>query len=981
MNNHLFIGLGGQGARTLSELLKVMEQRHEDRDELKNGPVNWDFLSIDSSSDVWDAKKDWKYFGKDLRLTEAQRFPLKPVSVAGKISELSLRPDIAPWIGDREAIEKYLEGEGGREGGKRGANQRRRFGRLLLANAAASLETDLQSRVRTLTEGRDNSCTFHVFASVAGGTGSGGIVDLVAMIRNEFQNPEKFPVYVHVYATSKDEKGAGVGYFFQNQYATLRDLNALMCSRLKPNLLGNNKQGREFAETTPINAVSLATNFNSDDQRLSLDDQIRITAECCFERIYAFATGALGADAQKSLTLEDIVSTWPGEPIPSMERSYRFSSLGMRRWEVPNEKIEELIALDLICASLRQMLANNWQQNAGFSAEGPDVGDGQREANLGSLGALVDARLISEAYAGELKRDLATRFEQILKGTEISEGALPQLEQAVNRFYAQDFQSGGVESYFGGFAVRRNASAEDLKGEMDLHLTAAWLDRAAPLGLSHAIEIVDFCDSQLRAKLDAYTKQANDATAAATNLEGRKREWQKMTGLSRRFRAMPLMRAHLSDLLVDYSRDIDTRAIDEDRAFLSVALDKLSELRSSLVTARSTLEVLLERFELERSTIDSDLRKMRKDKGANNYEFDDAALDNFRKVLDRHEDHQRMTSDALRALVCTAHPGTSLTRFRGREEAEREELDDRLRDAGLQSASNIHSELCRTADVTPVLGESLMDRLEKRFAGDEGTLQEAAKTFVRRAASCALKADGEHQPATILGANVGVQDMPKRLFLLGVPRHPYAATITAALKNAVSAGSNYVYDLYEHDEQSQLRLMIADYWMAARFAAVTRELNKHYEDALEGVTEQNVPYFCNIDPDGEQGRRPSLLLPSGDECRERLAAGIWLGERLSPPAFEQGDAGFCLVRVEDGRTEVDPVGTDRDALLNKADLPMIYKVDAEISNRLASLSDDERTALRDKVAAEEQRVIDAGGRTGSAFQEWQKTRDQIDRLI
>jgi hypothetical protein len=62
MQNHFFIDLGGQGGRTLAELRKVMAQRDKDTRKLAAANIRWQFLAIDSSTDVRNELKTGKTF-------------------------------------------------------------------------------------------------------------------------------------------------------------------------------------------------------------------------------------------------------------------------------------------------------------------------------------------------------------------------------------------------------------------------------------------------------------------------------------------------------------------------------------------------------------------------------------------------------------------------------------------------------------------------------------------------------------------------------------------------------------------------------------------------------------------------------------------------------------------------------------------------------------------------------------------------------
>src|SRR5262245_24867200 len=245
MKNHLFIGLGGLGGRSIAELRKVMEARHRDVARLKESGADWSFLSIDSSSDIWNDRKLWTYFGKDVQLAPEQRIKLRKDGLTNSLAQVALRAEISPWLGGIERVNQFIGAEGGDD--IPGANQRRRFGRVLFAMAANDVSNEIFfNKVEPLIQdGRPTSCWFHIFATLAGGTGSGGIVDLVTMIRQKYPSSgtdNGFPIFLYLYVTDSDGRAADVGYFYQNQYCALRDLNALMCGRLKTVVISSRGQ-------------------------------------------------------------------------------------------------------------------------------------------------------------------------------------------------------------------------------------------------------------------------------------------------------------------------------------------------------------------------------------------------------------------------------------------------------------------------------------------------------------------------------------------------------------------------------------------------------------------------------------------------------------------------------------------------------------------------------------------------------------------
>lgn len=126
--------------------------------------------------------------------------------------------------------------------------QRRRFGRMLIANNMCGLPQNtfvgqVHSRVRALKEREDsNDVTFHICAGLGGGTGSGSIVDAVTQVRNEFQrtgdNRTSFKIQLYLYVPEtiiQIPGGEDSNRFYQpNGYAALLELNAMSVGRYFP---------------------------------------------------------------------------------------------------------------------------------------------------------------------------------------------------------------------------------------------------------------------------------------------------------------------------------------------------------------------------------------------------------------------------------------------------------------------------------------------------------------------------------------------------------------------------------------------------------------------------------------------------------------------------------------------------------------------------------------------------------------------------
>jgi hypothetical protein len=983
MKNHLFIGLGGQGGRSIAELRKVIEQRHKDAAQLKDRKLKWEYLSIDSSSDVWNASKSWKYFGKDVSLADRQKLSLDRLSQAGG---LSIRPDISPWIGETSVVDGYLTKNHRIEG----ANQRRRFGRLLFANNADEIRRACEKQVSLLTESSDNQCWLHVFASLAGGTGSGGIVDLITSLRTQFPNGDTengFPIFVYLFVTHNEGAASDVGYFYQNQYAALRDLNALICGRLRPNLLGSEHGGAVFEQGDPITNLSLFSSLNSRNVNLSLDNQIRIAAESCFERIHSFATGGLSPHCQKAITGQDIVASFPGEPVKQPERSYRFASSGMRRWEVPSEKITEALSLDLAVSSMNQMLFQNWQDIGGFSDIAIELPEHRLIALRSSLTAIVSKRMLASSK-DSLCLNLRKELDKIEKGVLNSDGeqkTLDTLEGKFTEYFNASFQGSGINSYLTNLAANRKSVLKELMTEVDASLTRTWNDVTAPIGLNQIPQVLSSLGLTLREQILTGQDNSTHKNRLATRLIARKQEWPKLTRLSSLFgKRDALLKAHAKDLQSEMTFQLLDLCHAQDVEFQKDFLGEIEKLSSAYLVASRTIHELKSDASSERDEIFGELYNMQNVDGANRYEFEIPALERFRDELQKNKIHQEQAAFAMRSKVVP--DGMKLTRFqdeqiRGNLAVNLEVIENDIRLTASERINSIHQEFVASGTISAVLNASLLDRLEQRFTGNDTLLTSETREFVALAASSLLIDQNQIQPAVLLGGQVGVPSMPKRVMVLGIPKHRFAESLKKAFLQVIPAGQAYVTDVYHHDDPTQLRLLVMDYWMAARFSVTVKELGKKYAAASRQNSTNNLHYFCNIDPDGELGNRPDLFLPEPEQLKTKLEADLWLGQRFASPVVVQDENGVFLVAETPDGNQVELIGKSIDAVMMTANIPLMMKVDMQITGVISNLDGPEKARLKTAVRTEEERLLTIHKNTSPEFQRWMVLRQQINSML
>ncbi len=984
MKNHLFIGLGGQGSRTLAELRKVMAQRERDRKALATGGIRWEFLAIDSSTDVKNELKCWTLFGDDLSLAQQDWLELRPIN-SNAVDGLSIRSDVAPWIGQTTQIRNFVDSHK-----IEGANQRRRFGRLLFAQNADQIRNALfQDKVPALVASSHNQCAFHIFASLGGGTGSGCIIDLITTIRTQFPQSglSEYPIFVYVYATHNDGQAANVGYFYQNQFASLRDLNALMCNTpphtMRLNLLGNQVAGRIYEGSEPIAQLVVTTSLNHNNISVPLPNQIRIVAESCFERIAAWTNGQMSAASQQAITGQDVLAAFPGEPLASPERSYRFSGFGMRRWEVPHQKVSELLALDLLGSCLRQMLFGNWQQNRGFQDSMTQVSQSAAARAIQTVEGIVIENLATKHQAPDLARKLRSDCEAIAQSM-LKEGGsdlnLSSLETRIKSFYQKTFQGDGAVVFFQTIERDQATMADTIIQRIDQALTGFWVDPADPIALAHLPELIDSLAASLRAKLDTQLDLTGSQQRLNQLVAARHLQWGKLTGLSALVgKRSELFTAQARDLAAIYGLEIETRCDGIDRALLRSVLTKLQQLRAGYAAAQGALTDILSDTERERQDIDTELEAMSGSTGANKYEFSSSGLTTFRTAMRIHDGHQRDAAIFMRTKVHEMVGLNPLTVFRSNDVELRTLLPRELRHSAMERARSIHQALEQNDEAPKILEDSLLNVLQERFQGDANSLIAEVSDFVARAASC-LHLAGGTQPTVLLGQQQGVPEMPRRILLLGLPNDnsTFAAQLKAAFIGAKAAGTNLLHDTYTHDDPTQLRLLFVDYWLAARFATVATELEKSYKTA---AASGDTAYFCNLDADGEKNKRPPLFLPTPTEMRRRFEAELWLAQQNEVDVVRSDANGVFLIRKDQAGTPIPQLlGSDEGQVIASASEGTMYLLHEQLYSALGGMPASRREQITAAIQNETARVETTFGVTSKEYRNWLDLRNQLQKL-
>ena len=384
-NNHIIIGIGGTGGN----VIKIFRQQVVDKygdivgvEEIKN----IEFLYVDSNPSEFDEKK-WEYQGKDIKLSGSSTLIMKAGVLNDRLQDYSTRPE---FLGNDSDWGDVLSDK---ELAKKAGNQMRRLGRVYLipnikdiVNRVAQKEKNLSSNKRAIT-------LIHIVTGLAGGTGSGSIVDITAHLLKYFEKRSadvKINLYLKIPEIQVPDGWGGqftgplrgVSFYQINGYAALKEINGLASGVFEPYNISEKRQ--RIKTDNRLQAAYIVAERNN--ETIGFSDVISPIASLLFLKTI---TSGTEKDDKSTLSLPQILdkvdnaenNTINASTYWGLAGKYRIP--GIYKVGVPKVQIRESFAYLLVLNAFNKLLFKNFDEVAGKGYLGvpPRTSEIQREKN------------------------------------------------------------------------------------------------------------------------------------------------------------------------------------------------------------------------------------------------------------------------------------------------------------------------------------------------------------------------------------------------------------------------------------------------------------------------------------------------------------------------------------------------------------------------------------------------------------------------
>lgn len=479
MANHLFIGLGGTGGKTLRAMRKRIFEEFGTND--PQVATHAEFIYVDSDENDLNDNKSWKYMGNPVHLSPGQKVNIH--GIGGNIlNNLNAYPGLRAFLtnSDREQLRNNAvagiidTGIGG---------QRRRFGRILMANNVTAnqhsgFSATLRERIINFTHANqgEGNITFHIIAGLAGGTGSGSIVDAVAQLHKIIEPMGAgFEIYLYLYVPEiLVPARENAGFYHANGYAALQELNALSIGSYHPTDISGQidaatGQVRRLIKGGHIPAFKMAYLFTDRNEAANVLEKKRklpmAVADFLFQKTFGQEQGAncqMGRLTNVENNAIPPEMNEEGEPV----HGRKFMTFGIVRIIYPESEIKSFASDKCTESVLRGLNYNLWVIGSGFKPE-TDEAAGNGIAIEVRTPAYQETMMLHPEYL-TLERPIAdypgtenySTFQQywttfcnfiaddIVNGNANKNEWIGMFDEACNSEYTENFRNLGVHKFF-----------------------------------------------------------------------------------------------------------------------------------------------------------------------------------------------------------------------------------------------------------------------------------------------------------------------------------------------------------------------------------------------------------------------------------------------------------------------------------------------------------------------------------------------------
>ena len=898
--NHIIIGIGGTGGNILKAIRKRFFQEVPLPDERRSFPIG--FVYVDSSMENMKPNDPtWKVLGENTQLGKDSFLFIRGASLGSQLENVDNYPGIRNWIGDRK-IWDNLVGSVGDDGA---AAQRRRLGRFLFSCAASEYESILKNQVKTVkSKSGKTDVTFHIIAGLAGGTGSGSLIDIIAQTRKHFQanvgSGLKYKILIYCLVPEHSPlPGWDKGFYHANGYAALQELNAMAVKRFIPHDVSG-----EY-EFVPLDGVDRVFNScflftNANENGITVDtknDLPHIVSDLIFHYLF-MKVDETTRSFEDAYSLENIVDgeKEKDENAKTVEiankekpvRTRRLNAFGVKRIVSPEEEIVEYFTFNFARQALLQFKYNNWSDDLGYR----DQPKNEDYISFVNDKGTLNSWMLSDAHLTLCLPILPSEKDQKWKTFQDDWNAnVPNLanvawskneSRAINELvkfcderFEKNFRKVGVPEFYKIKDQARRDIAQEVCDSIEIDLFSQW--QTGQKSVYEINRLIDTLISQTEMRLKSFddkmiskTDEINKLYAVKVQHEA---EWASSGFLTDLFgKKKNLFQAQTTLLQQLYIKKTELEGLRFGKRLLAEIINHMQLVNAEIKRFSDMLTNSLTSAEKEIASRCRDERLSHDSfKETVVKYYDTVDVQNFVNRITRDKQIQSAQSSSIRnAIAELGGSGKTFTamNIHATEDALMDVFSKNARASSIQA----HNELI-TNKKQKLIGINIVEKLKEQFGSSEKQteLDEFARnvmessgvflTFDKSEISKQLRNNDAPQPGKLIMINST---------LISIPESPENKDFTDKLVAAFtrnSEGSKNIYVDTKSQRKNEITVINITSCFSLRMVNDVKILKQKYDLILNGNNPDVAKLVLHLEGDGSQYSSIYTLTP--EEIRKK----------------------------------------------------------------------------------------------------------------
>ncbi|BEV72988.1 hypothetical protein THUN1379_24700 [Paludibacterium sp. THUN1379] len=910
--------------------------------------VKFEFLYVDSDPHAMSNKAHgWRIAGQDLHLDDSQKLLIEGARIDKMLDQLDSFPNIAPWLKPIDVFRSLAKTNiDSAQGG-----QRRKFGRMLIASKGRDLMAKIQGRVKVLTDSaRDARVTFHICCGLAGGTGSGAVVDVVAQLRHmlseQGKDPKDYRILIYALLPEAQPKpGWDSGNYHANGYAALAELNALNVGSFNPVDIVNDGQPLKLVDPV-FNGCYVFTNENESHHIVDVSETLpNIVADFIYQK--TLGTHWTGLFKSENSENGDKANETAPEDSHIAQRSKRFLAFGIKRLVVPEEEIQEFLTFNFARSATLQLMYNNWADGLGYLDEPRAVdlySEVRKPENLAhwmlsdehltlSRGILPDdANNVRWKPINDFWNTVITTAKTSVQEEEkYKERLFDELKLRCERVFDEGYRAaGGVKRFYETKQKAKVDIARHICRNLEQGLFQEWKSGSRSISEVHRLLTIltELLQEKYRFAGENQLKCQAKSEETYAQIDRAVQEWNKQWALTKMVRNWSTLLTEVSGPMEQY---YSLRTLAEAWGFAKKLLEELISQVTNLCIEvdrlRATFNAAVEDFQQQSAS------RCRADSDDNEYKQRvynrDDVLDLNKRFL-TNEARQREHAQAVRNEILTrlGSEGSGFTDMVQR--LDRQDLTDLLERVSDNSVQLAHESMGN--EQRRVLGVNIVQKLYEELGSDDKVNDFARDVLAQ--ANVYMSFDRIEEDRRGPGIDNEAKHLKvAALFLPECKERPEFADRLVQAFHAQSQIENMTV-IREGVRPNELTVLRVDNLFPLRFIKPLEMLHKRYESRKASSDTNSVLLHL----EGEEVLQP-LFVPSGQELAAQKLPDLMLAHAMH----------FILDRksVSTGKTETVLQYLDADGLAEELPLQISHFLE------VANITDQKALGLVSKLVTAE----------------------------